>query len=284
MLKRKNIIATTAAIVSLLLICSSCQTTKDEEPSVDGYTTKVEITENDEVETITESEIETEINAEADEVSVVEEEEPSDADSDVYIDDETQATTTTKKKNPVKNFFTFGNKDDFIRMDETTKVITKEMKGLTEKEAELVIRTDSDMAGFGFSIMGAYYIIQMDAPARKQLAKNAKRYFDDFENKRLIRNKKSTLKAYGSIPYQLNWGTFSSSTPNNGKGSGNCGYEFVKNQPYFTIFNYAFPNDYYEKAGDATTRESASVKVYFTRAQLKSLIEALSDENLSQYY
>ena len=60
------------------------------------------------------------------------------------------------------------------------------------------------------------------------------------------------------------------------------GYEFIKGSPYFTLSNYPFNNDNYEKIGSTTSRESLSINYYFTRAQLKELKEFISNENISK--
>lgn len=193
----------------------------------------------------------------------------------------TTKATGKKKKNAIEEFFTFGNKDDYIIFDQTT-VFTKEITGMTEKNANVVIRYDNHMAGFGSYNSAGYYYLQFDKDSRAALKKAAEAYFSDFENKRLQRKGKRTERTYGKISYMLNWGSISASTPNNGTGEGYLGYEFEKNSPYFTIFNYEFKNDYYERAGDATTRESPFVKYYFTRAQLRNLVELLSEENISK--
>ncbi len=193
----------------------------------------------------------------------------------------TTKATGKKKKNAIEEFFTFGNKDDYINFDQTT-VFTKEITGMTEKNANVVIRYDNHMAGFGSYNSAGYYYLQFDKDSRAALAKAAEAYFSDFENKRLQRKGKKTERAYGKIKYMLNWGSISASTPNYGTGEGYLGYEFVKNSPYFTIYNYEFKNDYYERAGDATTRESPFVKYYFTRAQLRNLVQLLSEENITK--
>ena len=187
----------------------------------------------------------------------------------------------TKKKNAIEKFLTFGNGDDFIKYDETT-VFTKEINGLKEKNATVVLRVDNLMAGFGSYNSAAYYYVQFDELNREVLAKAAEKYFSDFENKQLQRKGKRTERAYGKISYMLSWGVLSSSTPNNGSGEGYCGYEFVKGSPYFVISNYPFKNEYYERAGDATTRESPSVTYYFTRAQLRQLLEMISEDNINK--
>ena len=186
-----------------------------------------------------------------------------------------------KKKNAIQDFFTFGNKDEYIFYDQTT-VFAKEITGLNEKNASVVLRYDNHMAGFGSYNSAMYYYVLFDKDNRATLNRAVNAYFSDFENKRLQRKGKKTDKAYGKIGYRLSWGSISSSTPNYGYGEGYCGYEFVKGAPYFTIYNYEFDNDYYEKAGDATTRTSNFVKYYFTKSQLRNLINLLSEEKISE--
>ncbi|MCR5436723.1 MAG: hypothetical protein K6E97_06640 [Treponema sp.] len=194
----------------------------------------------------------------------------------------TKIETKTKKSsvfnNPFKDFTSFGNKSDYIRYEKGS-VFTKEvMGGLKEKETDILIRTDNYMTGFESSYMAGFYIIQFNETARQKLAAAVDNYLSDFENKRLERKGKQTEKKYGKINYQLNWGTIKSSTPNNGKGTGYLGYEFVNGSPYFTISNFAFVNDYYKVAGEATSRESLAVKYYFTKAQITKLVECMSDD------
>lgn len=187
-----------------------------------------------------------------------------------------------KKKNPIQDFFTFGNKDDYIRYD-TTTVFAKELTGrLNEKDADIYLRTDDFMAGFGSYYLASYYIVQFDDANKEILAKAVENYLDDFENKRLNRKGKKTEKTYGKINYRLDWGPISSSTPNHGKGTGYLGYEFVKGSPYFTISNYPFENEYYKVAGDATTRESQTLKYFFTKAQARQLVERTQNEYIKK--
>lgn len=269
---RKNTIKLSAAIVSVLLMLSSCQSAK-EEVSSDNYNQSEQI------------EVEEE---NLDEKSL--DEEASDNEETNEVQNNTEPTSKTFKsadsegKSWVKSFLTFGNKDKYIPINETSKIITRDFKGLKEQDATYLLRVDSNLAGFGCPIMGAYFIAQFDDVARAKIAKAAEQYFNDFENKKLATKKNVSKNAYGSIEYKLNWGTLKSSTPNNGIGTGYLGYEFVKNQPYFIIWSYALKNDYYEIVGESTTRESAAVKFYFTRNQLKKLVDTLSEENLENYY
>ncbi len=217
------------------------------------------------------------------EPAVTESEEVTDADEATNNESKKQSKDKKgkKQKNAFEKFFTLGNKDDYIIYDQTT-VYTKEITGMVEKNANVVIRYDNYMAGFGSYNSAAYYFVQFDQENRATLAKNAEAYFSDFENKKLQRKGKNTDRAYGKIGYRLDWGPLSNTTPNNGTGEGYCGYEFIKGSPYFVIYNYEFKNEYYERAGEATTRTSPFVKYYFTRSQLRQLLTLLAEDTITQ--
>ena len=191
----------------------------------------------------------------------------------------TTAAQPKKKNSAVKEFFTFGNKGKFIQYDEST-LFLKEFGSMKEKKCTICIRSDATRAGYGSYYATNYYIVQFDEAGRETLRKAAEQYLNDFENKRLKRKGKHTERTYGYIDYRLDWGTVSSSTPNYGKGKGYCGYEFVKGSPYFTISNYPFENDFFEYAKYTANRESMQLHYYFTRSQLKQLLEALSEETI----
>ena len=250
----KKTILRAACLIAFSAIMVSCGTTKNVQSAPDSYSPETE-------------------NAEGAEGK---------ADGEAAEGESAKSITPRKKKNALEKFFTFGNGDDFIKYDETT-VFTQEITGLKEKNATVVLRYDNLMAGFGSYNSAAYYYVQFDKEGRAALAKAAEEYMNDFENKRLQRKGKRTERAYGKIKFRLNWGAISSSTPNYGEGQGFVGYEFVKGSPYFVISNYPFKNEYYERAGDATTRESPSVKYYFTRAQINQLLNMMSEENIAKY-
>ena len=140
------------------------------------------------------------------------------------------------------------------------------------------------MVGWGSAYMGAYYYVLFDETARATLFKAMNSYLSDFENKNLKPKAKNTSKTYGKVMYRLDWGTLSSSTPNHGTDYGYCGYEFEKGSPYFTISNYPFTNDYYEIVRDATSKTSMGLTYYFTRAQIKKLMQIMSEENILEEF
>lgn len=247
---KKISIALTAVLLSFAL--TSCASNKGEPTPADDYDSEP-----------------VKINAPSD---------PSNANSKVSGSKQKKNKKTASDM--LHDLVTFTNNEKYLRYD-TTSLFTQEITGLKEKRAQTLIRLDEDLAGFGSYYMAAYYIVQFDEDARQKLAKAVENYLSDFENKRLQRKGKHTERTYGKISYRLDWGATSTITPNNGVGEGYLGYEFVKNSPYFVISNYPFENKYYERAGDATERESMTLRYFFTKAQARQLVELLSEEKIN---
>ena len=237
------------SLLSTSIIFSACQSSKNNVTASDTYNDSPDL----------------EINAEGEEIT------SSPAASNTPV--------TPKKKNALEEFFTYGNRDDYIKYDESS-VFVKEF-GLKEKRATILVRPNDKKAGYGCYYGTVYYIVQFDETNRKKLAEAMEAYLQDFENKNLQRKGNHTERAYGKISYRLDWGTLSSSTPNHGEGSGYVGYEFIKGSPYFTISNYPFYNDAFDIIGDSVTRESHQLHYYFTKAQIKQLVELLSEDKIN---
>lgn len=193
------------------------------------------------------------------------------------------------EKNELEKFLTFGNKDDFIKYDETTLFSQTMFDSIKQQKATVLVTTDElHMVGFGSNIISNYYIILMDPLVRDKLIKAKDNYFTDFENKKLSKKNNKTLNQYGKYNAKLKWGALSTSTPNFGTGNISFGYEFVKNSPYFTISAYPVHNDYFDIVGDSVSRESMRIKFFFTKAQISELISMISedyvDQVLSEFY
>lgn len=206
------------------------------------------------------------------------------------LQDKSERNKTIKSEKPKRtssdvlhDLVTFTNTDKYLKYD-VISLFTPELTGLKERNAVALIRIEDFSAGWGSTYAAAYYIVQFDEESRSKLKNAIEQYFSDFENKRLQRKGKHTDRTYGRIKYRLDWGATSATTPNNGKGEGYMGYEFIKNSPYFVLNNYPFENDYYKRAGESTTRESMQLRYYFTRSQLRQLISVLSEENIAAQF
>ncbi len=207
------------------------------------------------------------------------------SDTDVNLNKTANQKVNTNKKNEknaFEKFFTFGNKDDFVYGDEFSVFTPGTLGGIKQKKADFMIAPEKQTAGFGSSYMAAYYIVQMNEEARADFINAVNQYFSDFENKRLERKGRNTFKKYGSIDVHLDWGTISSSTPNNADGKAMIGYEFIKNSPYFSISMYPMHNNHWDVVGDATSIESMSLKYYFTKAQALQFINSLEEDNIKK--
>lgn len=207
------------------------------------------------------------------------------SDTDVNLNKTANQKVNTNKKNEknaFEKFFTFGNKDDFVYGDEFSVFTPGTLGGIKQKKADFMIAPEKQTAGFGSSYMAAYYIVQMNEEVRADFINAVNQYFSDFENKRLERKGRNTFKKYGSIDVHLDWGTISSSTPNNADGKAMIGYEFIKNSPYFSISMYPMHNNHWDVVGDATSIESMSLKYYFTKAQALQFINSLEEDNIKK--
>lgn len=204
----------------------------------------------------------------------------------------TKKTQQTKKKfsekkgyekNTLEKMVTFGNKDDFILIDQTSIFSLALLTGITQQTCEVLVNVkDTNEAGFGATIMSNYYIFMIDKENRDKLRRAYEYYLLDFEGKKLNRKNNKSFKQYGSIEVNAHWGTLKKSTPNFGKAKVNLGYDFEKNSPYFCLDMFPIHNDYYEIAGDAAARESMKVKYFFTKSQMRDLLDALSEDNISE--
>lgn len=207
------------------------------------------------------------------------------SDTDVNLNKTANQKVNTNKKNEknaFEKFFTFGNKDDFVYGDDFSVFTPGTLGGIKQKKADFMIAPEKQTAGFGSSYMAAYYVVQMNEEARADFINAVNQYFSDFENKRLERKGRNTFKKYGSIDVHLDWGTISSSTPNNADGKAMIGYEFIKNSPYFSISMYPMHNNHWDVVGDATSIESMSLKYYFTKAQALQFINSLEEDNIKK--
>jgi len=152
---------------------------------------------------------------------------------------------------------------------------------ITQQDAIVTYNLKTDEFGYGSTYMAAYYIILMNQENREVLINAYNKYLDDFENKRLNRKDKKSIKAYGKMSVTLNWGAIKASTPNHSKAKATLGYAFYNNSPYFTIQIPATFNDYYLE-NDVAAKESILVKYAFTKNQMKVLLESITDNELNK--
>lgn len=188
----------------------------------------------------------------------------------------------TKKKGYFDDLFKYGNKGEYASLGETS-IFTRSITGsITQKKNIALVNIENATAGYGSNYLSNYYIIQMNKDSRQKLREAYDKYLKDFENKKLNRKGKNTYKTYGSMEIRADWGTLSNSTPNYGNANAYLGYTFVKNSPYFTIHSFPMENKFYDPNTDAVAKESLNLTYYFTKAQMKELLDMITEENVAE--
>lgn len=183
-----------------------------------------------------------------------------------------------------KDMFTLGAKAVYYDYD-TTTVFVKNIGGnLKSTTMDVVINPKTEVSGIaGYYAPGAYYYFLMPESTREFFDEAISAYLSDFDNKLLRRKGSGTYKKYGRSEVEIEWGTVKSKTSYKAKGKAYFGYEFDKQSPYFviTLFSRANENVHESRNLEEEKTSSASLKYYFTRAQLKALSEAMSPKIIS---
>lgn len=215
------------------------------------------------------------------EQQTISEENPFIQEADTIKDIESQKLSlqTTEGK---KGLLSFGNTNKFILADDISLFTENAVGALKQKNGTITVYPKEKLLGFGSPYLLAYYLFFVNAENAEVLEKAVATYLNDFENKKLERNKK-TIKKYGKADATLYWGTTKSSTPNNGKGKCNLGYKFVDKSPYFTITFYPIYNEYCS-INTGADKESIQLTYYFTKAQAKELVSFISKENINSVF
>lgn len=189
-----------------------------------------------------------------------------------------------EKKNPKKPFSWAAMFDSkFLEVD-TCSVFTETAFGsLKEQSAHTVISGKTRQFGLSSPYMASNYVFLIDENGRTKIEKAMNQYMKDFSDKKLSTagGKNKTKKIYGKIPCRLEFGTLKGNYPNYGNGYGYLGYKFVGKSPYFTISIPKVTNEAFLD-NRSEVEESLEINYYFTKSQIKTFIDLLNDERLSE--
>lgn len=178
-----------------------------------------------------------------------------------------------------KKFSLFGSEEKYLYGKKSTLFTFAVTNPLKQQDAYAVYNIKTGDTGFASNYMAAYYLFFVDEYNHQLLEKAYKNYLSDFDKKLLKREDKKTYKAYGKIEASLNWGSLKKSTPNNSKGECYIGYAFYKGSPYFSLTLFPMFNEY-SKVTDSAVRESVQLCYYFTKSQMKEILENSEKNNL----
>lgn len=129
----------------------------------------------------------------------------------------------------------------------------------------------------GFSLLfysgASWHSLTFCRDAGSVLQKAAQSYAVQFEKHKLKKGKPSTMRAYGSLPVSLKWGSSAQSLDREAPSAADIGYVFDNNSPYFSILVQNAKNT--RKQDTPALQESGQVLVLFTKSQLQGLLDAI---------
>ena len=178
------------------------------------------------------------------------------------------------------------NTNKFTKVEPFTAYLKLTVGGMVSRKAHLIYREGTDIAGFEMYYDSSAYALQFAKVARGVLVDAVKRYYQDFDEKRLERSApfKKTRDVYGFCEAYEDYGMVSGMMTYFSRPRVFFGYTFVKGSPYFTVNvrpakNLAYGDSKSEEAlMKANTIEQT---YYFTKAQAKKLMTFLDDANIS---
>lgn len=191
---------------------------------------------------------------------------------------------TEKQSNGVvsalSTLFSASNRD-FVDYDLTELYFLGQFNKLKKDEVDVTYIDNTDYAGVGVHLIGCYYYIFFDTSARRKLLAAGNQYLNDFADKKLSRKDKKSQRKYGKLYTKIYFGSLKSKAVSHSNPITYYGYNFFNDSPYFTITCLQADNEKF-KENDVYPKISNQVELCLTKAQLKNLMNLLSDENLAK--
>ncbi len=154
------------------------------------------------------------------------------------------------------------------------KLLSSELEA---KDYSVLYYPDTNTVGLLFKNGLTKTKIRMDKDARDALINAVNAYKDDFENHRLDRKMKKVKEVYGAARVKLEWGPVFYNYWSDPKVI--FGYQFVGKSVYFCAKVLASKS---EMKADDVVIQNGSILIYMKRSQADELVQALSEENISE--
>lgn len=196
--------------------------------------------------------------------------------------DKKKKSKKKKSSNPFDGFFT--PKQNEYHFYETISLSTGTIGyGIKGRQAEVFLIPETTKIGIQFYFQSSWFDFIIDSQDVSVIAESLTKYLEDFESKKLIKNKtaKTRVAYLNNGKCRVEWGTMKSMMNNYGDTKYHIGYEFKKNSPYFTIIIKDAKN-IAQDIGTNVSQNSVEIQLYFTKAQAKHLVEVIGIERLKQ--
>ena len=138
-------------------------------------------------------------------------------------------------------------------------------------ETAMIIAPRANEVWLEYSDMVSKLRFCLGPDVRNAIREAGIKYGADYEA-HTLNAKKNMSNVYGKTKFRYEWGTMGFNAIAHPTLS--MGYRFVKDSPYFTLFFPVTANERYNTEG-STIKQTSEVRLYFTRAQLETLVAAL---------
>lgn len=162
-----------------------------------------------------------------------------------------------------------------VELSSGTMRMPKELtSGLADVDFTVFLNPKNGCSELRYKYNMSKFKLLFDREGREKVCLAAETYLKDYEAKALDRNRTKPSDMYGVIRSRIEWGPFQYSA--NADPRVTFSYVFVGKSPYFCI---RIPmTESSETKGDLRVKFPGT-KLYFTRAQLKDLVEGMKEEN-----
>lgn len=152
---------------------------------------------------------------------------------------------------------------------------------ISQEEAKVTYIPKKNEMSFYIEKIAQKTVFKLDEADRKIVLDAITKYVEDYDNKRLNKEKKAkkeNLTAYGEIKVGIEWGGFSITAETETRAQ--LGYQFVDDSPYFAITLREAKNPKYNP-DELVMEFFAHRTIYMTLDQLEYFYEAITKETIN---
>lgn len=267
---------------TVLFMASALFYAQEAEPDVTQITVTETAEEISETESLEEETVAAETSDSYEEVEALQQETVADTYTEEVSDTKDRKKKKSTVKNPFEGFFTpKQNKYNFYA---TIPLSTGTIGyGIKHREAEVFVDPKTKKAGIQTYYQTSFFDFMFDQKNIAIIAEAFDKYLQDFEAHNLIKNNTmKTRKIYSAKgKCRVEWGTIKAMINNYGDAQFHVGYEFKNKSPYFCIIIKDAKN-IAPDLGSNVAEKSVEVQLYFTKAEARQFLDALSIERVKQ--
>lgn len=149
-----------------------------------------------------------------------------------------------------------------------------------ERASTMIYNPVTKKAGVSTYFETMFFNFVFSEADRQTIIEAVDKYFDDFENKRLIHNNHKSTRMYGKGKCYAEFGTVKIMMNHEANTTFKVGYRFEKKSPYFVI-SVDGAKDEAPNQSTYQVKDFPTVTMYFTRAQARDFVSKLNQDQLN---